>query len=1095
MSAEFDLLGPLPTGTTVLEASAGTGKTYTIAALVTRYVVEGHARLSQMLIITFGRAATEELRERVRAQLREAELALADPAYAAREPLLQWLAKVPAEELAQRRARVAEALAEFDSATIATTHTFCQTVLRSLGVAGDTDQNATLVEDLGELTDEVVSDLYLARFVDEQRPGLRVEEARQLGKAVINDPQAKLVTNGAEGPAALRLEFANAVRSEVERRKRLLGILSFDDLLSQLATALADPDRPARDRMRQRWQVVLVDEFQDTDPVQWSVLERAFHGHRTLILIGDPKQAIYAFRGGDIHTYLSAREAADEIATLNTNWRSDAPLVQCLGVLLGGAALGDPRIVVHPVEATHKGSRLIAAPKPEPFRMRYLPAGENNLSIDTARSLIAADLAADVAELLASAATYVDPDEGERPLRASDIAVLSHSQKPAPLYREALAAHGIASVDRTGESVLTSTAGDEWLCLLEAIERPQLARRVRAAAITDLLGRSAQELVDGGEDLTDELAEQCRQWQDLIRARGVAAVFESLAAQDLAARVLSQPDGERLHTDLVHVAQVLHEVWQDQRLGAVGLLQWLRQERAAAKSIERTRRLDTDQEAVQFITIHGSKGLQYPVVYLPHSFNHWSSDGAGEHLCHDPDSGERCLDITGDERSRASALEDAGERLRLDYVALTRARSVVVAWSARTRDSANGGLSRLLFTRRPGQAEVALKAPVPRSDQEALEILRKWESVGAFTVEEVAPRQGPVLPPRPVPSGLVVREWRRRVDTAWRRTSYSGLIRAEEQALLSEPEETGTNDEETLAGEALAQAVATPEVADLPSPMNDLPAGATFGSLVHGVLEHADPQAPDLLAELRRCVDEQQRWWAIDADHEALAQGLLPMQQTPMGPLVDNLRLQDIALGDRLRELDFEIPLSGGDHPTGEEVLLRRIADVIRGHLDESDPMRAYAAKLDNPSLGGQVLRGYLSGSIDVVLRVRSGSAQAEPRYVVVDYKTNRLGEPGQPVTALDYTQAKLTEAMLHSHYPLQALLYSVVLHRYLRWRQPDYDPERHLGGIIYLYVRGMCGPETPVVEGIPCGAFTWKPPAALVVELSELLAGAEVEQ
>ena len=147
--------------------------------------------------------------------------------------------------------------------------------------------------------------------------------------------------------------------------------------------------------------------------------------------------------------------------------------------------------------------------------------------------------------------------------------------------------------------------------------------------------------------------------------------------------------------------------------------------------------------------------------------------------------------------------------------------------------------------------------------------------------------------------------------------------------------------------------------------------------------------------------------------------------------------------------------------------------------------MRAYADKLDNPSLGDQVLRGYLSGSIDVVLRVG-----AEPRFVVVDYKTNRLGEPGQPVGALDYTQAKMTEAMLHSHYPLQALLYSVVLHRYLRWRQPDYEPSRHLGGVVYLYVRGMCGPETPVVDGIPSGAFTWLPPSELIVELSDLLAG-----
>jgi exodeoxyribonuclease V beta subunit len=253
------------------------------------------------------------------------------------------------------------------------------------------------------------------------------------------------------------------------------------------------------------------------------------------------------------------------------------------------------------------------------------------------------------------------------------------------------------------------------------------------------------------------------------------------------------------------------------------------------------------------------------------------------------------------------------------------------------------------------------------------------------------------------------------------------------------------------------------------------------------VLEHADPQAPDLRAELRRQVEEQQRWWAVDAGADELAEALLPMQHTPLGPLADGLTLAEVGLGDRLRELDFELPLVGGDRPEASlpDVQLRAVADVLRRHLAADDPMRRYADRLESPALGGQLLRGYLSGSIDVVLRVRSTG-----RFVVVDYKTNRLGDPDRPLTALDYTPALMTEAMLHSHYPLQAMLYSVVLHRYLRWRLPSYDAEQHLGGILYLYLRGMCGPETPVVDGQPCGVFAWHPPAAMVVELSELLAG-----
>ena len=149
------------------------------------------------------------------------------------------------------------------------------------------------------------------------------------------------------------------------------------------------------------------------------------------------------------------------------------------------------------------------------------------------------------------------------------------------------------------------------------------------------------------------------------------------------------------------------------------------------------------------------------------------------------------------------------------------------------------------------------------------------------------------------------------------------------------------------------------------------------------------------------------------------------------------------------------------------------------------DPMLPYADRLGSAALGGQSLRGYLSGSIDVVLRVPD---RGEHRYLVVDYKTNRLGDPDRLVTAADYGRPQLVKAMLHSDYPLQALLYSVVLHRFLRWRQPGYVPERHFGGVLYLFVRGMCGPGTPTVDGHPAGVFSWLPPAGLVTELSDLL-------
>ncbi len=373
----FDPLGPLPTGTTLLEASAGTGKTWTIGALVTRFVAEGVVSLPQMLVVTFGRAASQELRERVRLHLLTAERALADPE-AARvdaDAVIRFLADAEPSVVSSRRDRVARALADFDAATIATTHQFCQQVLIGLGVAGDSEPDVTLVEDLDDLIVEVTDDLYLRAFGrDGSSTRFTRAEALKLARSAVGDPQARLEPMDAPRSSVQhwRRWFGEQVRAEIDRRKRRLGVLSFDDLLQRVADALAAGGSDARERMRQRWSLVLVDEFQDTDPVQWEVLQRAFVGHATVVLVGDPKQAVYAFRGGDVVTYLAAARTAETRATLSRNWRSDADLVGALGVLWDGVELGDPEIVIRPVTAAHQHGRLVVPPTAAPVRLRMV---------------------------------------------------------------------------------------------------------------------------------------------------------------------------------------------------------------------------------------------------------------------------------------------------------------------------------------------------------------------------------------------------------------------------------------------------------------------------------------------------------------------------------------------------------------------------------------------------------------------------------------------------------------------------------------------------------------------------------------------------
>ncbi|MCV7083866.1 UvrD-helicase domain-containing protein [Mycolicibacterium insubricum] len=1137
----FNLLDPLPApGTTLLlEASAGTGKTYALAAMVTRYIAEGAVTLDQMLLITFTRAATRELRERVRGQLLAAAEAFEDPETATGD-LLPALLDVDAQEFAARRKRLRDALADFDDASVTTTHGFCQIVLKSLGIAGDSESGVTLVDNLDDLADEITDDLYLAGFAQSaDQPTLTRAEAGKLARHVIANPGVELqpVAPQPGTEAALRRAFAGRVLAELEIRKRRSGILSYDDLLSRLATALADPQAPAREQMRRRWKVVMVDEFQDTDPIQWQILHRAFDGHSTLILIGDPKQAIYAFRGADVNTYLQAAATAGIQRTLDTNWRSDARLVDALAILTGGAALGDPAIVVHPVKASHDGGRLVypSGESAPPIRLRtadrarFRVRDRKTIRIDWLREHITADLVADIGRMLADGTRF----DGE-PLTAGDIAVLTESNFDARRCHEALLAAGIPAV-YTGEiDVFDSEAADDWLILLEAFDAPHRSGLVRAAAATMFFGHTANTLAEGGPALTDRIAETLREWAGHARDRGIAAVLEAALLDGMGQRVLGCVGGERRMTDLTQLAQLLGDAAHRNRLSPSGLHGWLtEQRRDRGGASERRRRLDSDAQAVSVLTVWASKGLQFPVVYLPFAFNrHLHTDDYPRY--HD-DAGRRCLYIGGDggrERRDADGIgrrESAGESLRVNYVALTRAQSQVVAWWAPARDEPTGALSRLLRGRTPGGPEVPDECDPVDTDDAARTILDDWQRRGAITVEDAEIAAIPTPVEQPPATGQSVRRFTRGLDSGWRRTSYSGLLRAAEGMVVatgvgSEPVDVGKDDEPGPSvispggsasvgggGASVASAggpgvkpgpsvispgapeeIAVPGgTADAPvSPMADLAAGAAFGSLVHAVLESADPQAPDLAAELTEQVRAHQLWWPCDIDASDLAEALVPMHDTPLGPLADGLTLRQIGRRDRLRELDFEIPLAGGDSITGSspQITVAQFGQVIADALAPDDPLAGYAARLQTPELGGQPLRGYLSGSIDAVLRVPG------PRYLIVDYKTNRLGDPSRPLTAADYGPRQLVDAMEHSHYPLQALLYSVVLHRFLRWRQPGYRPEQHLGGVLYLFLRGMCGPDTPAVDGVPAGVFSWRPPARLIEDLSDLLAASEAD-
>ncbi|MBA2560723.1 MAG: UvrD-helicase domain-containing protein, partial [Propionibacteriales bacterium] len=659
----FDLCGPLPTGTTVLEASAGTGKTYTIAGLAARYLAEGMASIDEMMMVTFGRAATAELRDVVRERLVGSALALADRATArsSSDALLRYLARGTDDEVAVRQHRLATAVANFDAATIATTHGFCHQMLAGLGIAADVDQDATFSEATGDLVRDVVTDLYVADHGGPATtaPSLPFSMASQVGEAAVADRAARLEPTDADphSQAGTRVAFAERVRSEVARRKRSMRLMDYDDLLLHLRDALSDHEtgEDACARIRTRYQIVLVDEFQDTDPVQWEILERTFHGHRTLVLIGDPKQAIYAFRGADVVTYLLATESADSESTLGTNWRSDRSLVDALRRVMGNVALGDPRILVHEVEGAEPHRTLLNAPNGAPLRIRVVPrsafglATTAKITVPQARPFVAADVAADIVRLLSSEAQVVARGVA-RPIQPADVAVIVQRNEDGRTVRDAVAALDVPVVLLATSSVFLSTAARDWLTLLNALEQPHRPGLTRTAALTDFLGWSAEQLATADEDTLDGLSARLRGWAEVLADRGVAALLEIVVATcGLVERVLARDDGERDLTDLRHIGEALHEAATEDHGGVAFLVEWLQHRMVEATEDvqeERSRRLDSDAKAVQILTVHRSKGLEYPVVYAPFLWDRYVPTTPDPLRLHD-DTGARLLDVGG----------------------------------------------------------------------------------------------------------------------------------------------------------------------------------------------------------------------------------------------------------------------------------------------------------------------------------------------------------------------------------------------------------------------------------------------------------------
>lgn len=1083
----YDPATPLGPGRTIIEASAGTGKTFTIAAEVAHLVgVEG-LDLDRILVVTFTRAATAELKGRVRTRLVDTVRAL-EGGEVERDGHLDVLLELDAPQRKAVVGRLRRALNEFDRAQIFTIHGFAQRLLGQLGF------RVRLPETLepGEVDDlllkQVASDLTVGRFA-RVAPGDPIVEpslAARLGREVIGHPDARVVPEAdeVEGRARLRVEVATRVATEARRRMRAVGAMTFDDGLTEVRDALADPGIGAAstELLRRRYDVGLVDESQDTDPIQWQIIRRIFDGSR-LVVIGDPKQSIYAFRGADIESYLAAVVGADDHRTLTTNWRSDGPLVEALDVLFSGTSFGSDAIAYHPVVAAHPDRRLEGLEAP--LRLRLVASDldikrrkDNCYAVGECREAVAADAAAEVVHLLDGGLAL---SEGERRLGPADIAVLCRTGDQVDMVRRELHRREVPSVVARTGSVLTAPAAEEWRRFLLAVERPDNVNLVRLAASTCLVGTPLTELASLDDEGALELQRQTRDWHDTLQAGGVPALLTALDRQTgLTERILGEAEGERLLTDLFHIAEEMHAVARRGRQGS--LAAWLetameeaadREKRGAEEPDSRQRRLETDADAVTVQTIHAAKGLQYPVVLVPYA---WDIPDIRPDfpVFHDPEwdvPGEprpRLLNVAGkgspgfDHHCDLVKEEEAAEQSRLLYVALTRAQHHLEVWWVEN----HAGIDRAKLTELltgGGRSPESLAA-------------QSRGTIEVSTMSSLAPA-APYRPPLPEMRELSVARFERTTDRSWRRVSFSSLSadqpltaadeRAEHLPRVDEAEAVPAEEEETAGPAPLL-------------PLADLPAGARFGTLVHDVLERVRFDDPALETTARELVEVEAARAGWDFDPAVLAGGLAAVVATPLGPDPADATLGGLEANGLARELTFELPVRTDNDP----VTLADIGAVMETHLASDDPYRPYVDQL----LASTTLpfRGYMSGAIDLV-----GVVPGD-RYVVMDYKTNALPALGPVAGPVDYGPAVLAAEMVSHRYVLQATLYQVALHRYLQWRLPGYDPAVNLGGSRYLFVRGMLGPDTPVVDGERCGVTRWQPPAEMIVALSDLLAGGD---
>ena len=1185
-------------GRQVIEASAGTGKTWTLAALYLRLVL-GHERTEallppQILVMTFTDAATAELRERIRTRLSQAatyfDLSAQGrdfPASLKVDEFLETLRDSFDEALWPRCALQLNCAAEWmDDAAIYTIHgwsrrmltqhaleshnLFEQTRLENADqlkltlvqdywrewfytLSGDTLQHITpligqdpakLLKTLSEMwreqerkPREVVApditptqaiDTHMAWQAQVEAAALAAREAwsdatlqalqeagaqkkikglradyfanwlkalqawvTQSAKAHISKEEFKVLERfttqalqdkgwtEAEGFAFfaamqtyvalfdakpntdkhIALHAAYAVGEAYKAAKTQRAAFDFSDLLQNLHHAVMADDGRLATAIRQQYPVALVDEFQDTDPWQYGTLNRIYapdacNEGNALVMIGDPKQAIYSFRGADLGTYLQARNDAqatnqDALHTLTGNHRSSVGLVKAVNHVFMQTAqpFASAQGEIEFVEVSAQGKEpalVVNGQEQKPFTVWQMPTEGDAEVVSSANYLhhTAQVFADQMADLLNKGAAT-----------PGDMAVLVRSQKQADAVRQALRTRHIPSVylsDHT--SVYQSTEATDLWRLLRAVASPRQTGWVRAAVGSRLWALDLHEVLATAEDEAqwEQLLEQFHQWHSLWQQHGVLPMLHQwLHSQHVAQRMLAQPDGERRLSNLLHLGELLQHAEQSLQ-GEHALVRYLGEQIQSQHhdSDAQQARLETDALCVKVITYHKSKGLQYPLVFVPFAGAFAVEKKAKTNFAHEDKSDE------GEDDSDAEATS-VEEDMRLLYVALTRAQRGLWMGVAETKNDLSKATAKTELKRSALSLLLKREARGDLSNQ----LHSLWGTcahiqVAALPELQHISYQAPAAISAPKDALTPTRTH----HSLWWTASFSAITRG----LVSESkrDEAVADAITDATSDAQPYAVTTPAAEpENISAWQSFPAGARYGTLLHDLLEWlsqnnwpvANTQAPEWAKQAWGNLLERKASWLQldDAPRAQLEPWLQAVVQTPL-PLTElnaaPLTLCELCTEHMWPEMEFNLEVS--------HVSATALDQLIQSHVFEGTP---------RPALQARVMQGMLTGSMDLVL-------QHDGRYWVVDYKSNKLP---------NYDSATLQNAVLHKRYEVQYVLYTLALHRLLKVRLPGYDYAQHMGGAVYMFLRGIH------TEG--AGVHLHRPPQALIETLDAL--------